>query len=288
MNRIRELRHFPEFVKLSHSVFAMPFALASLLLASGGWPPLPTLGLVVAAVILARTSGMAFNRLVDAHFDAANPRTAERHLPSGKLSISVARSIVFVSALGFVFVSIVISPLAGKLSPVALLLVLGYSWTKRFTHFSHFVLGAALGLAPVGAWLALRGNLNNSTPWLIGLAVVFWVAGFDIIYALQDFEFDRKQGLHSMVVAIGPKRALQLVRLLHLAMFLILVGIGLLFPLKWPYFAGLGIVAACLLWEHWLMRWINQQNLQLAFLQANAGASFGYLAAAALGVFAGH
>lgn len=287
MSRLQELRHFPEFVKLAHSVFALPFALAALLLASGGWPPARTLGLVVAAVVLARTAGMAFNRVVDAHIDAANPRTANRHLPSGKMTLITARGIVLLAAGGFVAVSILIGPLAGRLSSVALFFVLGYSWTKRFTSFSHFVLGAALGLAPVGAWLAARGNLGDPVPWLIGLAVMLWVAGFDILYAVQDVEFDRRQGLHSMVVALGPEGALRLVRVLHVSMGLVLVGVGLLFPLPWPYFAGLGIVAAFLLWEHWLMRCLHQGNLQLAFLQANAGASFGFLTAAALGVFTG-
>lgn len=287
MNRLQELRHFPEFVKLSHSVFAMPFALAALLLASKGWPSLRTLGLVMAAVVLARTAGMAFNRVVDAQFDAANPRTKNRHLPSGKISLGTACGIVFIATGGFVVVSIGIGPLAGWLSPIALLFVLGYSWTKRFTALSHFVLGIALGLAPVGAWLAVKGSLDDRVPWFIGFAVVLWVAGFDILYALQDMEFDRRQGLHSMVVSLGTKKSLKLVRILHLLMGLVLVKVGWISSLPWPYFAGLGIVGAFLLWEHWLLRGLRPENLQKAFLQANAGTSFGFLAAVALGVFAG-
>lgn len=286
MNRLQELRHFPDFVKLSHSVFAMPFALASLLLAVNGLPGWRTLGLVIAAVVTARTTAMAFNRIADARFDAANPRTADRHLPAGKISSPMAWGIVMVSAGIFIVISWMINPLAGKLSPVALAVVTLYSFTKRFTRFSHFVLGAALGLAPVGAWVAQRAEVADLAPWLLGLAVMLWVAGFDMIYALQDAEFDRKHGLHSMVVSLGAKRTLRLVGVLHATMLALLVGVGLLLQLRWPYFAGLSLVVASLVWEQVLIRKLNAGNLQLAFLQANAAASFGYLAATALGVFA--
>ena len=285
MNRLKELRHFSDFVKLSHSVFAMPFALASLVMALRGCPGWRILGLVMVAVVAARTAAMGFNRIADMRFDAANPRTAERHLPSGKMSMPVAWGIVLVSSIAFVFISAAINPLALRLSPVALAVVLGYSLTKRFTRFSHFFLGAALGLAPLGAWVAARGEVADPAPWLLALAVMFWVAGFDMIYALQDAEFDRAHGLHSMIVSLGASRSLQLVRLLHGAMLLILVAVGFLLQMRWPYFAGLVIVLASLVWEQVLIRKLNQGNLQLAFLQANAAASFGYLAAVLLGVF---
>lgn len=282
----RELRQLPEFVKLSHSVFALPFALASLLLAFRGLPQGRVLILVIAAVVTARVTAMAFNRVVDARIDAANPRTAGRHLPTGQISMRTAWGIVVISAIGFVAIAWSINRLAGVLSPVALTVILGYSYTKRFTRFSHFVLGIALGLAPLGAWVAARGELTEVAPWLLALAVVCWVAGFDMIYAMQDAEFDRAHGLHSMVVALGPARTLVLVRLLHATMWLLLATVGLVLELRWPYAAGLVIVLAGLVWEQWLLRRPDQKNLQWAFLQANGIASFGYLAAAALGVFA--
>ena len=285
MHGFQQLRHFPDFVKLSHSVFALPFALASLLLATARFPGWRTLGLVVAAVFFARAAAMAFNRLADASFDASNPRTAGRHLPRGMISRATAGGMVVVSSAFFVVVSFAINQLAGTLSPVALLIILGYSFAKRFTAFSHFWLGIALGLAPVGAWVAARAELSSIVPWLLGLAVMCWVAGFDMIYALQDEEFDRKHGLHSMVVALGKDRCLQLVRLLHTVMFLILVGVGLISRLHWPYFMGLLVVLGSLMWEDQLIRRLDEPNLQKAFLNANAVASFGYLGAAALGVY---
>jgi 4-hydroxybenzoate polyprenyltransferase len=284
MSLIKELRHFPDFIKLSHSVFALPFVLAALVLASNGFPNIRTLVLVIAAVVTARTTAMAFNRLVDQKFDAANPRTAERHLVSGKISKSTASIIVGIGAVVFVLLAISINRLAGLLSPIVIVVILGYSFTKRFTSFSHFFLGAALGLAPIGAWVAVRADLGDWVPWLIGLAVMLWVAGFDLIYAMQDVEFDRSAGLHSMVVLLGEKSCLQWVGILHALMLLILVGVGLLLKMHWPYFLGMSLVVISLIWEQWLMRKSDGPNTQLAFLQANALASFGYLGAVVLGV----
>ena len=285
-NFFKELRYLPDFVKLSHSVFALPFALSALILASKGFPKIRILLLVVGAVVTARLVAMAFNRIVDAKYDAANPRTRERHLPTGKISFATAWAIIGLSSLLFVWIAFSINKVAGFLSPIALIIVGGYSFTKRFTYFSHFFLGAALGLAPLGAWLAARGHLADPIPWLLALAVICWVAGFDMIYALQDAAFDKTYGLYSMIVLLGVNRAMHWVQFLHVLMFLILVVIGLLLSLKPPYFLGLLVVLAALLWEHGLIRRLNQNNLQLAFLQANAMASFGYLAAVLLGVFA--
>jgi len=279
----KELRHFPDFVKISHSVFAMPFALAALLLGAGTFPSWRIVALVVIAVICARFTAMAFNRITDIKFDALNARTAQRHLPAGKISVSTAWLIVGVGILSFVLTSWKINPLAGWLSPVALLIVLGYSYMKRFTRFSHFVLGAALGLAPLGAWVAVRNDLHSLVPWLLAFAVMCWVAGFDMIYALPDVEFDRSHGLHSMVVALGEKHVLRLVLILHTAMLCILIWIGFLMKLEFLYFAGLLIVLGSLVWEQWLVRHLNDSNLQKAFFQANAIASFGFLGAVILG-----
>jgi 4-hydroxybenzoate polyprenyltransferase len=225
---------------------------------------------------------MAFNRVVDRRFDALNPRTAERHLPSGKVSLPTAWFMIILGIIIFLIASACINRLALALSPIALIVILGYSFTKRFTSLSHFVLGLALSLAPLGAWVAVRGELFSLVPWCLALAVLCWVAGFDMIYAMQDHQFDAKTGLHSMVVAIGPQRCLQLVRTLHLLMFVLLIIVGLISELKWPYFVGLSVVLASLTWEQWLMRHGEQRNLQKAFLQANGIASFGYLAAVIL------
>jgi 4-hydroxybenzoate polyprenyltransferase len=287
MPTLKEIREIPGFVKLSHSVFALPFALASVFLASRGTPSLRILFLVIAAVITARFSAMAFNRVVDRDIDALNPRTANRHLPHGSISLGTARMLLLLGAVLFVAISFLINPLAGWLSPIALVVILGYSYTKRFTSFSHFVLGAALGLAPWGAWVAIRSEVLHPVPLMLAGAVVCWVAGFDIIYALQDEAFDRKQGLHSMVVKLGAKRALLLVRALHFVMLWLLVEIGIWMKLPLAYYLGLIVVLISLAWEHWLMRQPNHSRIQLAFLQANAMASFGYLAAAIMGVYLG-
>jgi 4-hydroxybenzoate polyprenyltransferase len=281
----KELRHFPEFVKISHSVFALPFALGSLLIAERALPSFKILFLVIAAVICARFTAMAFNRIVDSQIDAQNPRTAQRHIPAGIISPSTAWFVVILGAGMFVFISWKINLLAACLSPIALGLILGYSFMKRFSRFSHFVLGIALGLAPLGAWVASKNDLNELTPWLLAVAVMCWVAGFDMIYALQDAEFDRSHGLHSMIVALGEKTILRIVPVLHLIMLGLLIWIGMLSSLSIFYFVGLLSVACSLIWEQWLVRHLTDANLQKAFFQANAIASFGFLAAVILGIF---
>lgn len=284
MRLISELRHLPEFVKISHSVFALPFALAALFLGAAGMPRPMTLLLVIGAVVTARFAAMAFNRIVDRRWDALNPRTVERHLPARKVSLPTAWMVVIISILLFIAIAWKINALAFQLSPVALLAVLGYSFTKRFTSFSHFFLGAALGIAPLGAWVAARGELASPIPWLMGLAVLCWVAGFDIIYALQDEAFDRSQQLHSMVVRWGTRRALGLVRVLHGAMWMLLVAIGILAHSNRIYFAGVAAILLALIWEQWLMREAGTERLQKAFFEANAIVSFSYFATVVLSV----
>lgn len=285
LSLIKELRHFPEFVKLSHSVFALPFAFAAMIFAAHGFPAYRTTFLIIAAVITARSTAMAFNRIVDIRYDSQNPRTANRHLPSGQISISTAWLIVMLGGLLFILISVCINKLTAWLLPVALAVVLGYSFTKRFTSWSHFFLGASLSLAPLGAWAAVRGNLYSIEPWMLAFAVICWVAGFDMIYAFQDMDFDRNHGLYSMAATLGPKRTRQWVQFLHGIMFFILIELGLLLNFKYPYFLGLGIVLMGLIWEHWLMQQPEEKALQFAFLEANAVVSFGYLISALLGVF---
>src|SRR6266568_908900 len=215
------LRKWAEFVKFSHTLFALPFALAAMAVAARdqrGWPGWRTFGLILAAMVCARTCAMSFNRIVDRDFDAANPRTAARHLPAGQISLASAWALCGLSAAGLVGVSYFLNPLCFYLSPVALAVICFYSLTKRFTSYTHVFLG--LALAPLGGWLAVRGSAMTllEVASVIGLAaaVMFWLIGFDIIYALQDYEFDRQQGLRSLVVAWGPKNALDAAFLSHM------------------------------------------------------------------------
>ena len=285
-------RRWAGFIKLSHTVFALPFALASMALAARGnrgWPGWRTFLLILAAMFCARTCAMAFNRIADREYDAANPRTAGRHLPSGEISPAGAWMLCLTGAAGLVGASWLLNDVCAALSPVALAVACFYSLTKRFTDFSHLYLGLALGLAPVGAWLAVKGSfqffpdgartLENSAvlPLLLAAAVVFWLAGFDIIYAVQDYEFDRAHGLHSLVVRWGVKNALTAAFLSHLIMWQVLMVFGLLARFRLAYYVGLVFILGCLLLEHGLARrrslnWINQ-----AFFRLNAVISVVFL-----------
>ncbi len=286
---------FGSFIKLSHTVFALPFALASMALAARderGWPGWRTFLLILAAMVCARTCAMSFNRIADREFDAANPRTAGRHLPTGEISVASAWAICLASGLGLVAASYFINSICFYLSPVALLVVCFYSLTKRFTDFTHVYLGVALALAPIGAWLAVKGNfqllpmvngwpaIRHSAilPLLLAVAVVFWLVGFDIIYALQDYEFDRQAGLHSLVVRWGANNALSAAFLAHTVMWLILAAFGLLAGFRLVYYIGLVFILCCLALEHWLARrrslnWVNN-----AFFRLNAVISAVFLA----------
>jgi 4-hydroxybenzoate polyprenyltransferase len=284
------LRTWAEFVKFSHTVFALPFALASMAIAARehrGWPGLKTFLLIVAAMIGARTCAMAFNRIVDSKFDAANPRTAMRHLPSGQITLASATALCLLSAGGLVAASWLLNPVCFYLSPVALFLVCFYSLTKRFTDYTHVWLGLALALAPLGAWLAVKGGFSFSQPLgpasglipiLLGVCVVFWLVGFDIIYALQDYEFDRRQGLHSLVVAWGPRNALAAAFLSHMFMWGLLVLFGLLCRFRVAYFTGLIFILGCLAMEHWLARKRSLKWINTAFFKLNAVVSVVFFA----------
>ena len=284
------LRKWGEFVKFSHTVFALPFALASMAIASRenkGWPGWRIFLLILAAMVCARTCAMAFNRIVDRKFDAANPRTAMRHLPSGQISLASAWTLCLGSGAGLVLASWLLNPVCFMLSPVALFLACFYSLTKRFTQYTHVWLGVALSLAPLGAWLAVREGLSFSPllgpttgliPLLLALIVVLWLVGFDVIYALQDYEFDRRQNLHSLVVAWGPQNALVAAFLAHMLMWGLLVGFGLLCRFKVAYFAGLIFVLGCLFLEHWLARRRSLKWIQAAFFKLNALISMVFLA----------
>ena len=280
------MKKYLEFIRFSHTVFALPWALAAMMLAARdhrGWPGWRVFLLILSCMVTARTTAMGFNRIADRDIDALNPRTKMRHLPAGQISMASAWVLVCLSAIGFVLCAAFINKLTLLLSPVALIVILGYSFTKRFTSLSHFVLGLALGLSPVGAWIAVTGEFDP-TICLLGAAVLLWVAGFDIIYATHDYEFDRQQGLRSMVVQLGINRSLWVARALHAAMFVALLVFGLLSGLHLPYWTGLVIIFTSLLAEHWMARKRDLQWINKAFFQANAVISFVLLAAIAVEV----
>jgi 4-hydroxybenzoate polyprenyltransferase len=236
-------------VVLPHSVFALPFALASLLTATHGKPSLHVLLWVIICMVLARTTAMAYNRLVDADVDKKNPRTKKRDIPSGRISTWQVWVIVVVCGAGFVLASAQLNTLAAELSPLALVIVLFYSHTKRFTWTSHLFLGLALGVAPVGAWVAATGVFAPEPLWLM-MAVICFLAGFDILYATQDEAFDKKQGLHSWVVRWGLPNSLKASRFFHACMLGFLAGFGVLAGFPPVYYLGIGVIAAVLLYQH--------------------------------------
>ena len=268
------IRKYFDFVRFEHTVFALPFALASMAVAARethGWPGWRTLLLVLAAMVCARTAAMGFNRIVDRKLDALNPRTAGRHLPTGQMSVVSAWWLVIGAAMGLVAVTWFINPICFYLSPVALAIVLFYPFTKRFTDFSHFFLGLGLSVAPVGAWLAVRGHFTQLwPPMVLALAVVFWLVGFDIIYATQDYESDKALGLRSLPVRLGIAGSLRFARWAHAMMAALLLGFGLISQMGWPYYAGWTAIAACLVYQHRLARNQDPVSVNAAFFRMNA------------------
>ena len=264
-------------MRFSHTVFALPFALAAMMVAARdtrGWPGWRVFGLILAAMVCARTCAMAFNRIVDRKFDALNPRTRNRHLPAGAISLISAISLCALAAAGLVAASWLLNPLCFYLSPVALVMVCFYSLTKRFTDYTHVFLGIALALAPIGAWLAVKGAnvapLEIAQMFVLATSVILWLVGFDIIYALQDYEFDRSHGLRSLVVAWGPKNALAAAFLAHMFMCGGLFGFGLLCRFRIAYVIGWLVIVACLVMEHWIARRRSLNWINIAFFRLNA------------------
>jgi 4-hydroxybenzoate polyprenyltransferase len=268
---------FGRMVKFSHTIFALPFALAAAALAARGHGI--TLGRVVAIVLAmvgARTAAMGFNRIVDRHIDARNPRTAGRELPTGKVSLASAIALTAASAILFVGAAAWLGPLCLALSPVALALVLGYSYTKRFTWLCHLFLGAAIAAGPGGAWIAVRGDIAAPALWLM-LAVATWIGGFDILYALADRDFDRAAGLHSIPARFGVRGALTASALLHLVTLVALILLARSAALGPIYLVGVAVVAAILVWEHALVRPGDLSRLDMAFFNLNGYVSVAFL-----------
>ena len=274
---LERIAAYGRMIRFSHSAFALPFALTSAVLAAreGGVTVLPLFWIVVA-MVSARSAAMGFNRLADHAIDGRNPRTAGRELPRGVLSRREAWVFVAISTAVFVLAAARLNPLCLALSPVALLIVFGYSYTKRFTAASPLVLGLSLAVAPVGAWLAIRGRFE-AVPLVLGAAVVLWVAGFDTIYACQDADFDRREGLHSIPARLGVPRALLVARALHVGAILLLIGLFRLAPLHPLYLAGVAVVAGLLAWEHTLVRADDLSRVMQAF-NLNGWVSLGYFA----------
>jgi 4-hydroxybenzoate polyprenyltransferase len=275
-------REYLDLVKFHHTLFALPFALLGATLAA--WSPDGWRGRVqdwvgiLLCMATARSAAMAFNRLVDRDYDALNPRTASRHLPSGRLSVRSVGLFTGACSLGFVASTLLFLPNRWPLllSVPVLLWLLGYSYTKRFTTLAHFWLGASLSLAPVAAWIALRASIAGP-PILLALAVLFWVSGFDIIYACQDVEFDRRAGLRSVPNRLGVPAALRLAAACHALMVVSLIGLGLSYPLGRIYFGGVAAVACLLIYEHSLVRPDDLTRVNLAFFHVNVIISMGLL-----------
>jgi 4-hydroxybenzoate polyprenyltransferase len=272
-----------EMIKFSHTLFALPFALMGAALAVSK-PGVVVTGVkpwvgILTCMVGARSAAMAFNRIVDRRIDAKNPRTATRHIPSGVLSTRSVAIFTVVSCSIFLAGTALFlpeNPWPLRLSSPVLLWLLGYSLAKRFTSLAHVWLGLALGMAPAAAWVAFRGELSL-TPVLLGLAVTFWVSGFDILYACQDYDFDTKAGLHSIPARFGIRRSLKIAALLHLLMIQMLVGVGLSMPLGWIYFGGVLAVASLLVYEHSLVKPEDLSKVNVAFFQMNILISIGLL-----------
>ena len=276
MSVARNLRVTLDMIKWEHSIFALPFALAGAMLAAGGLPTWRQLGWILVAMVAARSAAMAFNRLVDEPLDAANPRTRARALPSGLLSRQFVGGFVVLSCVVFVLAAAELNRLALALSPVALALLLLYSYTKRFTRWSHLVLGFADGISAPAGWIAVRGSLD----WrivILAAAVTFWVGGFDVLYACQDYDFDREAGLHSIPRFIGIRRALWVARVFHLLMIGLLLWLVFALHLGALAIMGVAIVGALLSYEHSLVSHRDLSRLNAAFFTMNGVISVVYL-----------
>ena len=274
---IEYLDRILKFVRFSHTIFALPFALGSMIVAAHGLPSLGVMLLITLAMVLARTAAMAFNRVADWEIDKENPRTAARHLLVSK---PVGWSLVAFSAVAFIVVCWFINSLCFLLSPLALFIIFFYSLTKRFTSFTQVFLGLALGIAPIGAWLAVKGQFE-APPLVLGMGVLFWLIGFDLIYAIQDYDFDRRKGLGSMVVKYGIPASLRLAQVMHAVLLICLIVFGVVGGLGRVYFAALVLVLSALIYEHRAASRLDVVGINKAFFQSNAFVSMVFVVAVA-------
>lgn len=284
----KKLRTTLAMIKFEHTLFALPFAFLGAILAAEGLPTVWQLVWITLAMVGARSAAMTFNRIVDIDFDAANPRTANRELPTGKLSIGFAWAFLFVSIALFLLAAYSLNWLTFVLSPVALLSVLGYSYAKRFTVFSHLMLGWALAISPTAAWIAVRGTIGSVVPLLLSLLVLMWTAGFDVMYACQDYDFDKQAGLRSIPARFGIPGALWIARLFHVQAFVVLLLLYLVSGLGWPAFLGVIAVGGLLLYQHTLVSAKNLSRMNAAFFTTNAFVSVILFISFSAAVFTAH
>jgi 4-hydroxybenzoate polyprenyltransferase len=281
MDLITKIQSYGRLIRFSHTIFALPFAFAAVALASPRYPiSLRSLLWILVAMVGARSAAMGFNRLVDRKFDALNPRTKSWEMPEGKVKVSEAVVLTAAASMVFIYAAYQLNFLCFVLSPAVLATVFFYSLTKRFTWTSHLFLGLALSLAPIGSWLAIAGAPSSlrdlATPCLLGLAVLFWLAGFDIIYALQDRDFDKAVGLYSIPARFGVERALRLSRCFHFLTVFFLAAVGIAAKMGIIYWAGCAAVSAILFWEHQIVRPDDLSRINRAFFDLNAYVSIGY------------
>lgn len=267
---IQKLKTTLEMIKFEHTLFALPFAFLGAILAANGLPTWRQILWITVAMIGARSAAMTFNRIVDRDIDAKNPRTANRELPSGKLSLGFAWAFLLVSIGVFLLAAWSLNWLTFALSPVALISVLGYSYAKRFTAFAHLILGWALAISPTAAWIAVRGAIDSEVPLLLSLFVLMWTSGFDVLYACQDYEFDKKAGLRSIPARFGIARSLWIARLFHFQAFIVLLLLLLFTQLGWPAAVGTGLVGVLMIYQHTLVKANDLSRMNAAFFTTNA------------------
>ncbi|MDH3530778.1 MAG: putative 4-hydroxybenzoate polyprenyltransferase [Acidobacteriota bacterium] len=281
----RSLKTTLEMIKFEHTLFALPFAFLGAILAADGIPEWRQILWITVAMVGARSAAMSFNRIADRKIDAENPRTAGRELPTGKLSVGFAWTFMIVSCLVFLVAAFMLNRLTLILSPVALLSVLGYSYAKRFTSFAHLLLGWALSIAPTGAWIAVRGTLDSEVPILISLFVMMWTAGFDVLYACQDYEYDKQKGLRSIPARFGIKGALMIARLFHFQAFFVLLFLFIVTGMSWVALIGVLGAGSLMFYQHTLVKADDLSRMNAAFFTANAFVSVILLAGFGAAVF---
>jgi len=270
VSTLRNIRVTLEMIKIEHTLFALPFAFLGAVLAANGFPALWQIIWIIVAMVGARSAAMAFNRIADRSYDAKNPRTASRALPAGLLSVGFVWAFTIVAAGVFLFAAAMLNRLTLILAPVALASVLLYSFTKRWTLLSHVILGWCLAIAPTAAWIAVRGQIGSAVPLLLSLVVLLWTAGFDVLYACQDIDFDRRESLHSIPARVGIANALWIARVLHAASFLALVSLYFLTNLGYVALLGVAVTGVLLLYQHHLVKANDLSRLNAAFFTTNA------------------